>query len=129
MDNFLLAYITQRMNERGYCHFHYEPIVIDASKPPITAKAYNEFYYTTGFPFSTGIQIISDTNVYKGDGGLLLDTLGNARYNFYSIQEFTGLIEIKQIGEIKKMNLIEFIHVVPTCKGNFCVKLNCCCSK
>ena len=126
MDSFLLAYITQRMNERGYCHFHWEPGIFDAANPPAIIKAYNTFIYTTGFPFSAGIQIISDTNIYRGDGGILQDTLNNARYNYYGIQEFTGLIEIKKVGEIKKMSLIEYIYVIPTCKENFCVKRVCC---
>jgi hypothetical protein len=131
MDKFLLAYIKQRMREMGICHYHFEPlrILLDPRTPTIV-RAYNEFYYLTGIPQTSAVQIISDTNVFTGDStGGGIRPASNASYMFYPIQEFSGLIEITStapLGDLNPIVFLEFIHVVPTCKEKFCVKRSCC---
>jgi hypothetical protein len=122
MDKFLLAYIKQRMKERGICHFHYEPVAIVLNGTPIQANAYNEYYYTTGENIPNGMKIISDTNVFIP----IPTSLAVATSSGYrNIQEFSGLINIIG-GSLDTTYVVEFIHVVPTCKENFCVKRVCC---
>ena len=131
MDKFLLAYIKQRMREMGICHYHFEPmrILLDPRAPTVI-RAYNEFYYLTGIPLPSGVQIISDTNVFAGDNlgvGIRLATATS--YMLYPVQEFSGMIEITGTGilsDFSPVTLLEFIHVVPTCKEKFCVKRKCC---
>lgn len=105
MDNFLLAHIAQRMNEMGYKGFHFEPAYIFVDAPFFEIKAYNEFYYLTSKFVDAQLLIISDTNIFN-------EAANFSFYNFYGIQEFSGLIEISQF--ITPMNL-EFVRVIPTC--------------
>ena len=129
MDKFLLAYIKQRMKEMGICHFHFEPVrVLLNPKIPVQIQAYNEFYYLTGIPLPSGIQIVSDTNILIAEPATFARFTDTGSYTFYSIQEFSGLIEMSFTGatDFNPTANLEFIHVVPACEEKFCAKRFCC---
>jgi hypothetical protein len=126
MDKYLLAYIKQRMKEMGIRRYHFEPLrFILTAKQPIAVRAYNEFYYLTGIPLVQGVQIISDTNIVTGDAPRPATSIV---YMFYPIQEFSGLIEMRDSGSLSSNAPIpvEFIRVVPTCREKFYVERKCC---
>ena|ERR1051326_6849287 len=103
MDAFLLAYITQRMCEMGFTKFHFEPVRIFVNALTTQIQAYNEFYYLSGKGVPASLIIISDTNIFN-------ESPDYPDFNYYGIQEFTGLIEISQ--ELSPISL-EFVKVVP----------------
>jgi hypothetical protein len=103
MDSFLIAYITQRMKEMGFCNFHFEPVRIANDTELFIIKAYNEYYYLVGKTVPSTLVIQSDTNIFN-------EAATYSNLNFYQIQEFTGLIEI--LYENSPYEL-EFIRVTP----------------
>ena len=105
MDYYLLEYVKQRMNEMGFEKFHYEPIRVLANATRTEVKAYNEYYYLLSKSVQPTLVIKSDTNIFNE---------ANAYYafNYYRIQEFTGLIEISQA--VAPIDL-QFLRVVPEC--------------
>ena len=118
MDNYLLAYIKQRMREMGFSKFHFEAVRV--TEPRI--EAYNQFYYLVSKTVPATLVITSDTNIFN-------EAVSYNSYNFYQIQEFTGLIEITQgvivlfpipidIDPIPLFPIdLEFIKVVPVCNN------------
>lgn len=87
-----ISLALQRMKEINRCEYHYEPVIVVATQKElesrlIQVRAYNEFYYLINYEGQTGIEIISDTGYFNAD-----DYLNN------TVQEFTGLIQIKLEG-------------------------------
>lgn len=107
MENFILAYIAQRMAETGFKSYHFEPfvVVMDSSLREVSIDARNEFYYLTSKSLVSGTEISSDTNIFKAD-----DTFGLIDY--WKIQEFTGQIKITYPKNSCKQ-VVEFIRVIP----------------
>lgn len=111
MDNYLLAYITQRMAEMGYKIFHFEPVRVFINANQAIIEAYNEHYYLVSKAVPAGLVIASDTNIFNEASGFL-------GFTYYGMQEFSGVIEISQpLAPID----IEFIKVVPEL---FCEAIN-----
>lgn len=105
MDNYLLKYIAQRMCEMGFTDYRFEAVRIASEGSNVQVKAYNEFYYLVSKTVPVTLVIASDTNIFN-------EATAYNSYNFYQIQEFTGLIEISQgVAEID----LEFIKVIPVC--------------
>lgn len=125
MDNFLLAYIAQRMKEMGICHYHFEPKRFAVGIQPVFERAYNEFYFLTGIPLVSGAQIISDTNIAIGSSSAADRGTG---YSFHPVQEFSGLLEMRfsEATDANPFIYLEFIHVVPTCKVISLATRRCC---
>lgn len=128
MDKFLLAYIKQRMREMGICHYHFEPIRFIVGVERVTVNAFNEFYFLTGIPLPGGTSIVSDTNVVITNAISERIIVFGETYAFHPIQEFSGLIEMTFTGgtDFNPNAHLEFIHVVPTCHEDYCVKRTCC---
>ncbi len=103
MDNYLLAYITQRMAEMGYPTFHFEPVRVFVNAAKAVVEAYNEYYYLISKTVPAGLVIESDTNVFN-------EAAGYPDFTHYNVQEFSGLIEISQPAAPVD---IEFMKVVP----------------
>lgn len=103
MDYYLLAYITQRMNEMGFPKFHFEAVHAFVEDTKMKIEAYNQFYYLVSKAVPASLVIASDTNIFIEAGVY-------SSYNFYQVQEFTGLIEISQTLVFVDL---EFIKVVP----------------
>lgn len=103
MDNFLIAYITQRLNEMGYKTFHFEPVRIFVNANKAIVEAYNEYYYLISKNVPAGLVIASDTNVFN-------EAANFPDFTYYRIQEFSGLIEISQPAAPID---IQFMKVVP----------------
>lgn len=105
MDNFLMAYITERMAEMGFKTFHFEPIRIFANTNKIIVAAHNEYYYLISKAVPAGLVIESDTNIFN-------EASGFPNFTYYRIQEFSGQIEISQ--PAAPIDL-QFMQVVPQC--------------
>ena len=103
MDNYLLAYITQRMAEMGYKTFHFEPVRFFVNANNGTIEAYNELYYLISKAVPAGLVVASDTNIFNEAGNF-------SDFTYYRIQEFSGLIEISQPAAPID---IQFMKVVP----------------
>ncbi len=105
MDNYLLKYIAQRMCEMGFTDYRFESVRIVSETDKVQINAYNEFYYLVSKTVPVSLVIASDTNIFN-------EAVAYNNYNFYQIQEFTGLIEISQ--SVIGIDL-EFIKVIPVC--------------
>lgn len=105
MDNFLLKYIAQRMCEMGFTDYRFEAVRIALEADKVQINAYNQFYYLVSKTVPATLVIASDTNIFN-------EAAAYNSYNFYQIQEFTGLIEISQ--GVVGIDL-EFIKVIPVC--------------
>ncbi|MFY9310081.1 MAG: hypothetical protein WAQ28_13630 [Bacteroidia bacterium] len=104
MDNYIMAYITQRMTEMGFPHFHFEPVRILENSTRREIMAYNEFYYLLNKLVPASLVIASDINIFN-------EAANYNDYTFYRVQEFSGLIEISQA--IAPIDL-QFLKVIPT---------------
>lgn len=91
------------MKEMGFCNFHFEPARIVNDTAFFTINAYNEYYYLVGKTIPATLVIQSDSNIFN-------EAASYSNFNFYQIQEFTGLIEI--LYEDSPYEL-EFIRVTP----------------
>lgn len=103
MDDFLIAYITQRLREMGYKTFHFEPVRIFINANKAIVEAYNEYYYLTSKTVPVGLVIASDTNIFN-------EAANFPDFTYYGLQEFSGLIEISQPAAPID---IQFMKVVP----------------
>lgn len=106
MDQYLLAYISQQMLERGYKVFHHEPVAMFTNEKQSEYRypAYNEFFFLVSKKLADGTVIRSDTNIFKVDNYY-------TRRILHKIQEFTGLIIVEN--PKRTAQLLEFIRVIP----------------
>lgn len=105
MDNYIMAYIKQRMTEMGFPKYHFEPVHVFVNANKAQIQAYNEFYYLLNKIVPGNLVIASDTNIFN-------EAATYNSYTFYRVQEFSGLIEISQ--GAAPIDL-QFLKVVPTC--------------
>lgn len=103
MDSYIIEHIRNRMKEMGFERFHFEPVFITASSNNLEIKAYNEYYYLLNSTVPSDLVISSDTNVFN-------EAASYSVMRLYRLQEFTGLIEIKQ--GTRRIQL-EFMRVLP----------------
>lgn len=105
MDNFLIEYIKQRMQELGFENYTFQPIRVKTDNLSMLINAQNEYYYLVSKEVPSSLMIFSDTNIWN-------ESNDYEDFNFYSIQEFTGEIEIESFVPID----LEFIRVIPKVK-------------
>jgi hypothetical protein len=109
MDSLIIAYITQRMADMGYCSFSFEPFVavLYDSQKELHIEGTNEYYYLVSKALVTGTEIIADNNYFKAED--YYDCLEFAR-----TQEFTGQIKLSCSNwKYQQPIVFEFIRVLP----------------
>jgi hypothetical protein len=106
MDSFLIAYIGQRMREKGFAHYHFMPFYLETTEnqSQYRIEAYNEFLYLTSPELKAGTTISADNNIFQAGDNY-------SKQYISKVQEFTGLIEVTTISADKQC--IEFIRVIP----------------
>lgn len=103
MDSFLIAYIAQRMKEMGFADFSFEPVRVKEDQ----INAGNEYYYLVAASITSPSLIIrSDTNIFT-------EAVDYNKFNFYGLQEFTGIITLSEEDPINYPIDYEFIRVIP----------------
>ncbi len=110
MDNFLLAYVSQRMKAMGFDNYTFEPIRVTKTalfgfQVDLTIDAYNEYYFLISEMVEPTLIIRSDTNIFN-------ESADYSSFQYYGIQEFTGSIQITQAVSID----LEFLRVIPVIK-------------
>jgi hypothetical protein len=100
-EQFILAYIPQRIRELGYTsyHFRYRDLVIEAGAIR-TFQAYNQLYFLVGDP--EGVLVDSDYGIY--------DTTGTNGVGTDNTHQHKGEITISNPGAIARQ--IKFIQVI-----------------
>jgi hypothetical protein len=94
MDRYTaIEYAKQRMNEIGLTvgQYHIKPLIVvgtvrERNTRQIIINAQNQYLYLIHYWLYSGLEIISDTGYFNADD-----------YTNNTIQEFTGLVEIKQL--------------------------------
>ena len=102
LDSYVNEYILERMAEKGFSNFHWEPVLVgvNAGEAKLIG-AYNEFYYLVTKTLPDGTIITGDTHY--------LVAQDYANLTFARLHEFTGNIIIESPSAIN----IEFIKVIP----------------
>jgi hypothetical protein len=101
-DGYLNEYIRQRMQEKGYGSFHFEPVAVSATgNVPKQLAAYNEYYYLVTRTLPEGTVICGDQHFVVARDFVNL--------TFARLHEFTGNISIEATAD----TVIEFIRVIP----------------
>jgi hypothetical protein len=98
-EQFVLAFILQRMQQMNVCRFHFEPLLlyVDAD---MQFRLDNEWWYLLDVP--EGIEIGSDSAYYNGNTTSL---------NQSNVAEFTGRVVIHVTGEKSSVQL-RFIRLI-----------------
>jgi hypothetical protein len=100
-EQFILAYIPQRIRELGYSeyHFRYRDLLIEAGTTRVI-EAYNQLYFMVGDP--EGVLVDSDYGVY--------DTTGTNSIGTDNTHQHKGQITISNPGAIARQ--VKFIQVI-----------------
>ena len=109
MDSLILAYISQRMVDLGFCSYSFEPFVavLNDYQKELQIEGTNEYYYLVSKDLATGTEIAADNNYFKAED--YYDSL-----EFAKIQEFTGQIKLScPSWRCQQTIVLEFIRVLP----------------
>ena len=104
MNQFLLKYIAQRMEELGFDDYTLEPVIVYG-----TVNATNEYFYLIAK------HIPSHTLIIRSHSNIYLSTDYN-KHNLYGIQEFTGIITLSDVQAFNYPINYEFMRVIPRTK-------------
>ncbi len=103
MDSLLETYFAQRMKEMGFDDFSFEPVRVREDQ----INASNEYYYLVAASINSPSLIIrSDTNIFT-------ESADYNKFNYYGLQEFTGIITLTETDLDKYPIDYEFIRVIP----------------
>lgn len=103
MDSILETYFAQRMKEMGFDDFSFEPVRVRENQ----INASNEYYYLVAASITSPSLIIrSDTNIFT-------ESADYNKFNYYGLQEFTGIITLTEDDPDTYPIDYEFIRVIP----------------
>lgn len=105
MEHYVLEYIKQRMRHLGFEDYSFQTVRVQSPVFSILINAQNEYYYLAAKTVHESTVITSDMNIW-------IESENYEDFNFHTVQEFTGSIQITCDIPID----IEFIRVVPHVK-------------
>ncbi|OFY84128.1 MAG: hypothetical protein A3F72_19815 [Bacteroidetes bacterium RIFCSPLOWO2_12_FULL_35_15] len=91
------------MKEMGFDDFSFEPIRVKEDQ----INAGNEYYYLVA------ASIISPSLIIRSDTNIFTEAADYNKFNFYGLQEFTGMITLTETDPVNFPIDYEFIRVVP----------------
>lgn len=108
MNQFVLAYIAQRMKEMGFENYTFEPVRVNSALTSVSVNATNEYFYLIPKYIASNTLIIrSDTNIFSQAATNYND------FNLLGIQEFTGIVTLSDTAFADFPIDYEFIRVIP----------------